>query len=82
MFKKIYIAVDVTDEAQRIRLQRIAEDLSNARLFNGTQLENIYPMYQQYQGEISQLFHQVSRNGFGTQTMISIGKLASKLIKR
>lgn len=82
MFKKIYIAVDVQDEAQRIRLQRIAEDLSNALLFNGTQLENIYPMYQQYQGEISQLFHNVSRNGFGPQTMVSIGKLASKLLKR
>ena len=47
MYKKIYIAVDVEDDAQRDRVQRIAEDLSNARVFNGNQIENIYPLYRQ-----------------------------------
>ena len=82
MFKKIYLAIDVTDDAQRERLQRIADELSNARLVNGNQLENAYPMYCKYETELRQLFHNVSRNGFGAQTMVSIGKLASRMLKK
>lgn len=82
MFKKIYIAIDVQDEAQAKRLQQIAEELSNARLFNGNQVENIYPLYRKYENELRQLFYNVSRNGFGTQTMMSIGKLTSRMLKR
>lgn len=82
MFKKIYLAIDVTDDAQRERLQRIADELSNARLVNGNQLENIYPVYRKYETELRQLFHNVSRNGFGAQTMVSVGKLASRMLKK
>lgn len=82
MYKKIYIAVDVEDDAQRDRVQRIAEDLSSARVFNGNQIENIYPLYRQYENDIRQLFWNVSHNGFNTQTMMTIGKLASKMIRK
>lgn len=82
MFKKIYLAIDVQDDAQRDRLQRIAEELSNSRLLNGNQLEYIYPIYRQYENDIRQIFHMVSTNGFGPSTMMAIGKIASKMIKK
>lgn len=82
MLKKIFLVIDVTDEAQRDRVQQIANEVSNMRPFNGTQVENIYPFYRQYESDIRQLFYNVSHNGFNTQTMMSIGKLASKMIRK
>lgn len=82
MLKKIFIVIDVTDEAQRDRVQLIANELSNMRALNGTQIENIYPLYRQYENDIRQLFWNVSQNGFNTQTMMTIGKLASKMIRK
>lgn len=82
MLKKIYLVIDVEDEAQRGRIQKIAEEISNMRPFNGTQVENIYPFYRQYENDIRQLFYTVSRNGFNTQTMMTVGKLASKIIRK
>ena len=82
MFKKIYIAVDVVDEEQQKRLQRIAEDLSNARLFNGNQLEYIYPIYRQYENDIRHIFQMVKTNGFGPSAMLTIGKMASKMLEK
>ena len=82
MLKKIFIVIDVTDEAQRDRVQLIANELSNMRALNGTQIENIYPLYRQYENDILQLFWNVSQNGFNTQTMMTIGKLASKMIRK
>ena len=82
MLKKIYLVIDVQDEAQRDRVQQIANELSNMRALNGTQIENIYPLYRQYENHIRQLFWNVSHNGFNTQTMMTIGKLASKMIRK
>lgn len=82
MLKKIYLVIDVQDEAQRDRVQQIANELSNMRALNGTQIENIYPYYRQYENDIRQLFWNVSNNGFNTQTMMTIGKLASKMIRK
>ena len=82
MLKKIYLVIDVLDEAQRDRVQQIANELSNMRALNGTQIENIYPYYRQYENDIRQLFWNVSHNGFNTQTMMTIGKLASKMIRK
>ncbi len=82
MLKKIFLVIDVHDEAQRDRVQQIANELSNMRVLNGTQIENIYPLYRQYENDIRQLFWNVSRNGFNTQTMMTIGKLASKMIRK
>lgn len=82
MLKKIFLVIDVQDEAQRDRVQQIANELSNTRVLNGTQIENIYPLYRQYESDIRQLFWSVSHNGFNTQTMVSIGKLASKMIRK
>ena len=82
MLKKIYLVIDVQDEAQRDRVQQIANELSNMRVLNGTQIENIYPYYRQYEHDIRQLFWNVIHNGFNTQTMMTIGKLASKMIRK
>ena len=82
MLKKIYLVIDVQDEAQRDRVQQIANELSNMRALNGTQIENIYPYYRQYENDIRQLFHSVSQNGFNAQTMVTVGKLATKMIRK
>lgn len=82
MLKKIFLVINVTDDAQRDRIQQIANELSNMRPFNGTQVENIYPFYRQYENDIRQLFRSVSQNGFNAQTMVTVGKLASKMIRK
>ena len=70
MLKKIYLVIDVQDEAQRDRVQQIANELSNMRALNGTQIENIYPYYRQYENDIRQLFCHIQAF-FGRQLLVS-----------
>lgn len=82
MLKKIFIVIDVNDEQQRDRIQIIANDISNMRVLDGNRIENIYPMFKKYESDIRQIFHTVSTNGFGASTMMAIGKLASRMLKK
>ena len=82
MLKKIFLVIDVDNDTQRDRIQNIANEASSKFRFKGTQVEHFYSFYRQYENEISQLFRNVSQNGFNTQTMMSIGKLASKMIRK
>ena len=82
MLKKITLVIDVQDEAQRDRVQQIANEVSNMRAINGNQIENMYPLFRRYENDLRQIFYNVSRNGFGAQTMMAIGKMASKMIRK
>lgn len=82
MLKKIFLVIDVDNETQRDRIQNIANEASSKFRFKGTQVEHFHAIYRQYENEISQLFQSVSQNGFNAQTMMTIGKLATKMIRK
>lgn len=82
MLKKITLVIDVDDVAQRDRVQQIADEVSNMRVLKGNQIENMYPVFRKYENDLRQIFHNVSHNGFGPQTMLSIGKLASNIMRK
>jgi hypothetical protein len=82
MYKKIFLAVDCADDAQRDEVQRIMNEVSNMRLFNASQILSAYPYFRQHQGELSQLFTMVSRGG--VKSLMSAGGISiiTKLAKR
>ena len=82
MYKKIFLVIDVDTDTQRDRIQNIANEASSKFRLKGTQVEHFYSFYRQYENEISQLFYSVSQNGFNAQTMMTIGKLATKMIRK
>lgn len=61
--RKIAIAVDCEDDAQRDRIQNIMDEVSGMRLLNGNQIENIYPFFRSHQAELFQLFGMVANGG-------------------
>ena len=61
--RKIIIAVDCADDAQRDRVQEIMNEISGMRLLNGTRIEGMYPYFREHQGDLYQLFDMVSKNG-------------------
>jgi hypothetical protein len=82
MYKKIFLAVDCADDAQRDEVQRIMNEVSNMRLFNASQILSAYPYFRLHQGELSQLFTMVSRGG--VKSLMSAGGISiiTKLAKR
>lgn len=61
--RKIYIAVECADDAQKERVQAIAEDLSGMKVLDGNMLESVYPQLKAKRGEIYQLVQHLRQNG-------------------
>lgn len=81
-YRKIFIAVDCADDAQKEAVQGIFNELSNMRLFNGNQIQNIYPFVKAHQNELFQLFSMISNNGVKSLMSASGIALVTKLAKR
>jgi hypothetical protein len=63
MLRKITIAVDCADDAERDRVQEIATEISNMRILDGRRLTGIWPYVQAHKGDIQQLFSLISEGG-------------------
>lgn len=80
--RKIIIAVDCADDAQRDRVQDIVNEISGMRMLDGGKIEGMYPFFRLHHDEISQLFSMISRNGIKSvmsgQGLALITKLARR----
>lgn len=63
MLRKIIIAVDCADDAERDRVQAIATEVSNMRILDGRMMVGIWPYVQAHKGDIQQLFSLISEDG-------------------
>ena len=80
--RKIAIAVDCEDDAQRDRIQAIMDEISGMRMLNGGQIENMYPFFRTHQAELFQLFGMVSNGGIKSLMSGQGVALITKLAKR
>lgn len=75
--RKIYIAVDCVDDAQKERVQAIANELSSMRLFDGPKMEAVYPFLNAKKGEIYEMIQYLQANGSsGVKSMKFIAMLS------
>lgn len=63
MLRKIIIAVDCADDAERDRVQQIANEVSNMRMLTGNRIVGMYPYIQAHRGDIAEIFGIVSNSG-------------------
>ena len=63
MLRKIIIAVDCADDAQRDKVQNIANEVSGMRLLTASRLIGMYPYVSAHRGDIAEIFSIVSTNG-------------------
>lgn len=80
--RKIAIAVDCEDDAQRDRIQAIMDEISGMRVLNGGQIESMYPFFRTHQAELFQLFGMVSNGGIKSLMSGQGVALITKLAKR
>ena len=80
--RKVIIAIDCADDAQRDRVQAIVNEISGMRILDGTKIEGMYPYFKAHQGELYQLFNLVGKGG-GKALVSGQGiSLITKLAKR
>ena len=80
--RRIEIAVECADDAQRDRVQGIMNEVSGMRLLDGAKIECAYPFLKTHYGDLRSLFGLVSKGGI--KSLISgqgIG-LMTKLARR
>lgn len=63
MLRKIIIAVDCANDNERDRVQQIATEVSNMRIFDGRKMVGIWPYVQAHKGDMQQLFSLISEGG-------------------
>ena len=61
--RKIIVAVDCADDAQRDRVQEIMNEISGMRMLDGAKMEGMYPFFRSHHSELRQLFGMVANNG-------------------
>lgn len=79
--RKIYIAVDCEDDAQKEDVQKLLNELSCMRLFDGRKMLAAYPFYKRYEGEITELFNMVAAGGMKSLMSLRGASLLSKFTK-
>ena len=52
MLRKIIIAVDCADDAERDRVQNIATEVSNMRILDGRKMVGIWPYVQSHKSDM------------------------------
>lgn len=63
MLRKLYMAIDCTDDQQKEQVQQVLAELGGMNLISGTQILKIYPYFRAHQREIMELFSMVAKEG-------------------
>lgn len=80
--RRIVIAVECVDDAQRDRVQEIMNEVSGMRMLDGAKIEGMYPFFRNHQSELYQLFGLVSKGGIKSMMSGQGIALMTKLAKR
>lgn len=81
-YRKIYLAVDCTDDAQRDAVQKICNEISNMRVLDATRIQSMYPFFRQHQNELQQIFSLVKDKGVKGLISMQGANLLSRLTKK
>lgn len=79
--RKIYIAVECANDEQRDRVQRIAEEISSMRVFDGNMIEGVYPTLRAKQSQISGIIQHIKANGIQGVKSVKFLTLIGELIR-
>lgn len=63
MLRKLYMAIDCTDDQQKEQVQQVLAELGGMNLISGTQILKIYPYFRAHQREIMELFTMIAKDG-------------------
>jgi hypothetical protein len=80
--RKIFIAVDCQDDAERDEVQHVMEQISAMRLLKGNAIIGMYPYLKAHQNELMQLFKMVKDNGVKSLLSVNGGIILSKLARQ
>ena len=78
-YRKIYIAVDCADDAQKDRVQQIAQELSQLGI-SGNDVEAIYPEFKKRRANIAEVVQYIRQNGPGGVKSFKFVSLISNLL--
>ena len=79
--RKFFIVLDCEDDAQHDEVQKMFNELSNARVMTATTLQRAYPMYKARENDIRQLFLLLRDNGIKGLMSMQGASLLTKLIR-
>lgn len=82
MLKKVFLAIECADEAQRDELQPILNEISTMRVITAEQILKVWPMIKARQGEIRNLFSLVSNNGVKGLMSVQGASLITQLMRK
>lgn len=82
MLKKVFLAIECADEAQRDELQPILNEISTMRVITAEQILKAWPMIKARQGEIRNLFSLVSNNGVKGLMSVQGASLITQLMRK
>lgn len=82
MLRKVYIVIDVKDDAQREYVQQIANEVSEMRLISGDELVAVWPFVRKHESELMQLFGLVKNGGAKALMSVTGMNIVAKLVRR
>lgn len=80
--RKLYIAIECADDAQKARLQQILDELSNSRILTADKIISAYPMYKERENDLRQLFSMISNGGVKALMSVQGATILAKLARR
>ena len=80
--RKFFVVLDCEDDAQHDEVQKMFNELSNARVMTATTLQRAYPMYKAREADIRQLFLLLRDNGIKGLLSVQGAGLLAKLARR
>lgn len=82
MLRKIYVAVDCRDDAERDAVQGVMNEVSNMRVLNGAQIVSMAPMVKAKKDVIGQMFGLIAQRGPQALASVQGGILIAKMLKK
>ena len=82
MLRKLNIAIDCADDAERDKVQKILEEFSGLRLLKGSTMIEAYPWVKVHQNELMKLFHMVAHEGVKSLVSVAGGSLIAKMMRK
>ncbi len=79
--KKLYIAVDCENEEQKIAVQNMLKELSEARILKSRQLITMYPLLKSHRAELKNLFNVITSNETGMSKSMKVASAIAKMMK-
>lgn len=82
MLRKLNIAIDCANDAQRDDVQKILEEVSAMRLLDGNAIVTAYPWMKAHRSELTQLFNLIAKDGVKAIVSVPGGTLIAKLMRK